>query len=247
MKKIDYQELFSYVSNNIVSPFYELRLKRLNELKLNTVIKRKNPYLLKAKNITTAQDFVVDILQAHLSSQEETLFGKYLEELAIFICYKIFGGFKSSAEGIDLEFEKENKRYIVTIKSGPNWGNSTQISKMFLNFRRAKKVLGANSSITNIVAVNGCCYGRDNHPDKGEYLKLCGQEFWFFISGDDHLYLKIIEPLDKKAKQKDEIFKEAYNKKVNILTSEFLNQFCFKGNIDWENLLRFVSQKNKSV
>lgn len=159
----------------------------------------------------------------------------------------MYGGFKSSAEGIDLEFEKESKRYIVTIKSGPNWGNSTQISKMLLNFQRAKRVLGANSSITNIIAVNGCCYGRDSHPDKGEYLKLCGEEFWSFISGDDGLYLKIIEPLDKKAKQKDELFKEVYNKKVNLLTSEFLNTFCSNGNINWEKLLRFVSEKNRSI
>jgi len=33
----------------------------------------------------------------------------------------------------------------------------------------------------NIVAVNGCCYGRDNRPDKGDYLKYCGQRFWEFI------------------------------------------------------------------
>ena len=31
--------------------------------------------------------------------------------------------------GIDLEFDKDGVRYIVTIKSGPNWGNSSQIGK----------------------------------------------------------------------------------------------------------------------
>src|SRR5438874_11425820 len=110
MGNLTYPELFEYISDKLIKPFYQLRLERLQELKLNDVIRRKNPYLFKAKNITTAQDFVTDILQAHLSSQEETLFGSYLEGLAVFICSKVFRGFKSSAPGIDLEFERNEKR-----------------------------------------------------------------------------------------------------------------------------------------
>ena len=244
MNKLVYSELFEYISREIIGPFYALRLQRLQELKLNEVLRRKNPYLFKAKNISTAQDLVTEILQAHLSSQEETVFGGYLEELAITICSKVFGGRKSSTEGIDLEFERDSKRYIVAIKSGPNWANSSQISNMKDNFRKAKRTLKTNSSMTNVVAVNGCCYGKDRNPDKGEYLKLCGQEFWEFISGDQELYKKIIEPLDKEAKQKDEQFKEAYSKKVNLLTKEFLDAFFTDGDINWENLLEFVSKKN---
>src|SRR6266516_1686305 len=244
MHNLTYPELFEYIGDKIIKPFYELRLARLDELKLNDVLKRKSPYLFKAKNLTTAQDLVTEILNAHISSQEETVFGNYLEELAIFICAKVYSGFKSSSPGIDLEMEKDSARYIVTIKSGPNWGNSDQIAKMLLNFQRAKRVLHQNSALTNIIAVNGCCYGKDSHPDKGEYLKLCGQSFWSFISGDDDLYLQIIEPLGKEAKEKDETFKEAYSRKVNLLTAQFLSEFCSDGNIDWQKLLKFVSSKN---
>lgn len=239
------QEIHDYVRISIIQPFYHLRLSRLEELSLHEVLRRKNPYLFKAKNITTAQDFVVELLQAHLSAQEETLFGSYLEQLAIFICSRVYSGFKSSATGIDLEFEREGIRYIVTIKSGPNWGNSDQIAKMRSNFKTAKKILGTNTLRTNIVAVNGCCYGRDNKPDKGEYLKLCGQEFWSFISGDDDLYVRIIEPLDEEARKKDEQFKVAYSRKVNILTSQFIDEFCVAGDIDWVKLLQFVSSKTR--
>lgn len=86
MQNLTHQELTSYIGNNIIQPFYQLRLSRLQELSLHRVLRRKNPYLFKAKNITTAQDFVTELLQAHLSSQEETIFGSYLEQLAIFIC-----------------------------------------------------------------------------------------------------------------------------------------------------------------
>jgi Type II restriction endonuclease EcoO109I len=244
MQNLSYQELLDYIGDNIIQPFYQLRLTRLNELSLRPLLRRKNPYLFKAKNITTAQDFVTELIQAHLSSQEETIFGGYLEQLAIFVCSKVYSGFKSSAGGIDLEFQKDTVRYIVAIKSGPNWGNSMQIAKMRLDFQKAKRILGTNTSRTNIVAVNGCCYGKDNKPDKGDYLKLCGQEFWTFISEDDELYVKIIEPLDEEAKQKDEEFKKAYSKKINLLTSEFLQEFCDMGDIDWVKLLRFVSSKS---
>jgi|SRR5579884_3343792 len=246
MQNLTYEEISDFIASNIIKPFYQLRLDRLNELELHSVLRRKNPYLFKAKNITTAQDFVVDILQAHLSSQEETIFGGYLEQLAIFICSRVYRGFKSSAKGIDLEFEKDSVRYIVAIKSGPNWGNSRQIDKLRQDFNNAKKILGTNTSKTKIVAVNGCCYGRTNTPEKGDYLKLCGQEFWSFISGDNDLYLKIIVPLDEEARQKDEEFKKAYTSKVNLLTQQFLNEFCEAGNINWIRLLEFVSKKVRS-
>jgi len=99
-------EIRDYVERNI-PVFHERRLERLSRLQLKDVLKRKNPYLFKAKNINTASDLVKGILDAYLSSQEETIFGGFLEDLAIFICSKVYGGRKSAAEGIDLEFEQK--------------------------------------------------------------------------------------------------------------------------------------------
>lgn len=94
----------------------------------------------------TSQDIVKGILDAHLSSQEETIFGEFLEGLSIFINNMVYGGTKSSAVGIDLEFEKDGIKYIVSIKSGPNWGNSQQVTKMKEDFNKAKKVLHTNTT-----------------------------------------------------------------------------------------------------
>ena len=245
MKPITQQEITDYVAANI-QIFHQKRLDSLPELKLMKVIGRKNPYLFKAKNINTAQDFVKTILDAHLSSQEETIFGGFLEQLAIFICSQVYGGQKSSAEGIDLEFGKDNRRYIVSIKSGPNWGNSSQIKKMRDNFRQAKRILGTNTSSTNVIAINGCCYGRVANPDKGDYMKLCGQKFWEFISGDNNLYTDIIEPLGHQAKERNEQFMEEYSKVVNKFTAEFITTFCDDGSIVWEKIVKFNSAENAS-
>jgi hypothetical protein len=244
MKPIAKQEIIDYVEENIPK-FHQSRLEKLKKLKLKDILKRKNPYLFKAKNITTAAELVKSILDAFLSSSEEGLFGGFLEELAIFICTKVAGGGKSSAEGIDLEFVKDQTKYIVSIKSGPNWGNSSQIKKMKDNFKKAKRILGTNvSSSIKVVAVNGCCYGRDNKPDKGEYLKLCGQRFWTFISGSESLYTDIIEPLGYRAREKNEQFMEEYSGVVNKFTKEFIQEFCNpEGQIKWESIVQLSSSE----
>ena len=240
LQRITAESLQDYVQKNI-GVFHKNRIKKLKDLQLDTVLKKKNPYLFKAKNLTVASDLVKSLLDAYLSSQEEGIFGGFLEDLAIFINHETYGGWKSSAEGIDLEFTKDDIRYIVSVKSGPNWGNSSQIKKMKDNFIQAQRILRQNNKRMHIQPVNGCCYGRDNKPDKGVYYKYCGQKFWTFISGDEDLYKEIIIPLGYKAEQKNDQFMRSYGRVVNQFTSSFMKRFCEDGVIQWEELIRFNS------
>ena len=117
---------------------------------------------------------------------------------------------------------------------------------MISDFKTAKKALRTSNSQMNIVCVNGCCYGKDNNPDKGDYFKYCGQRFWEFISGNSNLYTEIIEPLGFKAKEKNEEFLQSYSQMINKFTKEFTNAFCDdKGNIDWYNIVKFNSSISK--
>ena len=115
------------------------------------------------------------------------------------------------------------------------------------NFKKAKRILGTNRSTEfNVIAVNGCCYGKDNVPNKGDYIKLCGQRFWEFISGNENLYTDIIEPLGHKAKEKNDLFLQEYAKVINKFSLEFMKMFCdSSGAIHWEEVIRFNSGKNK--
>ncbi|GHT25244.1 hypothetical protein AGMMS4957_19730 [Bacteroidia bacterium] len=245
MENLNLQDVTEYVELNI-NTFHEKRIRSLDSLKLSDVLKRKNPYLFKAKYATTSEQIVRGIVDAHISSNEETIFGDWLEGLAIFINQKVYGGWKSGIPNIDLEFDKDSTRHIVTIKSGPNWGNSSQIAKMIADFKTAKKTLRTSNSQLNIIPVNGCCYGKDNHPDKGYYFKYCGQEFWAFISGNENLYLDIIEPLGHKARERNDDFLTLYAQMINKFTKEFSNNFCTdNGEIDWEKLVLFNSRKKQ--
>lgn len=244
MKKLKLIDVSQYVENNI-GIFHEKRIQSLDGLKLTQILKRKNPYLFKAKYVLTAEQIVRGIVDAHISSNEETIFGDWLEGLAIFINNMVYGGYKSGIPGIDLEFDKDGARYIITIKSGPNWGNSSQIKKMTADFKTAKKTLRTSNSGLSVIAVNGCCYGKDNKPDKGDYFKYCGQIFWNFISGNVNLFTDIVEPLGHKAKDKNDDFMKSYSQMINKFTKEFAVNFCKdSGEIDWKKLVRFNSASN---
>lgn len=245
MQKLNLKDLVFYIEQNI-GAFHNKRLEKLQRLNLREVLKRKNPYLFRAKNILTAQDLVKNLLDAYLQSQEETLFGEFLEGVAIFVCQKVFGGVKSKTlEGIDLEFSKNGIYYIIEIKSGPSWGNSSQIKKMKDNFKTAEKKLLQQDPKRTILAVNGCCYGTENKPEKDGYQKICGQEFWTLISDNDTLYTDIIEPLGHQAKDRNEEFLKAYAKIINQFTLKFAQEFCEEGEINWQSVVAFSSKKKE--
>jgi hypothetical protein len=246
MKKLTEKQIIDYIQTNI-SQFHSRRLDSIKKLKLKTVLKRKNPYLFKSKNMLTAYDLVRSIVDAYLSSQEETIFGEFLEGLAVYINSVELGGRKSAVEGIDLEFEKNDVLYLVSIKSGPNWGNSSQVKKMLDQFTKAKRILQTNTKARQTIFVNGCCYGKAKKPDKGNYLKLCGQDFWSLISDDKDLYLKIIEPLGHEAKKKNDKVMEEYSALLNRMTEGFSKEFCSDGHIDWNSLVRYVSQSETGL
>ncbi len=114
---------------------------------------------------------------------------------------------------------------------------------MVSDFKTAQRTLRTSNSNLNITSVNGCCYGKDNKPDKGDYYKYCGKEFWKFISGDTNLYIDIIEPLGTKAKERNDEFLQSYSQMINKFTLEFSIDFCDnKGSIDWKKLVIFNSK-----
>ncbi len=254
------QKYHDYLVNQVLNPFYAKRFDKLKELKLTDVLRRKNPYLFKAKNIEIAGDFVKSIIDAYLSSQEETIFGNLLEGFAIFVSSNLYGGFKSELKSVDLEFKKDDSYYIVGIKSGTNWGNSDQINAMKNNFKKAKEILRERGISCEIIAVNGCMYGKDSNPLKNKkkinkktvneeadkvYYKYAGQEFWSFLSGDENLYQEIIVPINQEAKKKDELFKETYYEKINEMTADFTKYFITNNRIDWVKLIDYVSKRGE--
>lgn len=241
------RKLNDYVETNI-KDFHKARINKLKELNLKKLLLAKNPYMYKAKNIVTANDLVTSLASAFMASAEESIFGNWLEGLAIYVSGIVYGGHKSSAEGIDLEFDKDEIHYFVSIKSGPKWGNSSQIKKMKEYFVQAVRVFNTSRRAVATQCIEGCCYGKNNRDyDDSTHLKYCGEKFWSFISGEPNLYVDIIEPLGYKAKERNEEYTQEYGKLINKLTLDFLRDYCnSNGSINWEKIVKLNSSNNTS-
>ena len=240
MEKLNLDDVREYVNENIVD-FHQRRIKSLEELSLTKLL-RKNPYLFKAKNITTASQLIEGLLEAFLSSSEEKLFGDFLEGLAVFIAGKTCGGHKSTATGVDLEFINDGIHYVVSIKSGSNWGNSSQQNKLQQDLQKAVATLKQARFEANVQAVLGICYGKTQTSYLRGYLKVVGQNFWYLISENKDLYTDIIEPIGYRAKQRNDAFFDEKGRVINKFTRKFVNEFCDDaGNIDWARLVEWNS------
>jgi hypothetical protein len=240
MKKLNLKDVKEFVNENICA-FHSNKLKVLKSLKLKDVLKKKNPYLFRAKNITVASDLIDSILDAYLSSSEEKIFGDFLEELAVFISGKTCQGRKSATTGVDVEFMNKGILYLVSVKSGPNWGNNAQQNKQQQDFQTAVRVLKQTNHKLNVQPVLGICYGKTRTTFLRGYMKVMGQNFWYLISENENLYTDIIEPLGYRAKQHNDTFVKQKGKVINSFTQEFMPKFCSNGIIDWKKLVEFNS------
>lgn len=88
----------------------------------------------------------------------------------------------------------------------------------------------------------GICYGKVRTSYVRNYLKVVGQSFWYLISRNEDLYLKIVEPLGYEAQRHNDDFLAEKAKIINQFTAQFLDEFCDDGAIDWEKLVAFNSQ-----
>ncbi len=245
MNTLNKSELYGFVNQNI-DTFHNQRLNALAKIKLRTILKKKNPYLFRAKDIQSPDILINSMLEALLSSSEEKIFGDFLESLAIFIAEKTCAGRKSSATGIDLEFDDQESRYLVSIKSGPNWGNSSQHRRLMGDFQTALTVQRQGKQRFYLQAILGICYGNSIDSDNGVYVTKMGQSFWALISGDADLYAELIEPIGYNAKQHNDQFRTGKIALQNRLVQEFNVDFCLTdGAIDWQKLVRFNSQNRQ--
>jgi hypothetical protein len=241
MNPLDIDRVNAFVNENIVD-FHQRRIKSLHDLKLERLL-TKNPYLFRAKNIQTAGQLIEGLLDAFLSSSEEKLFGDFLEDLAVFVAEITCGGHKSTAPGVDLEFLHNQIHYVVSIKSGPNWGNSSQQRKLEQDLKDAVTRVKQSRRGANVQPVLGICYGKTRTSYLRGYMKIVGQNFWYLISEDPNLYTDIVEPIGYRAKEHNRAFDIEKSNVTNRFTQQFINRFCDEsGAIDWPRLVAFNSR-----
>lgn len=227
--------------------FYQRRIASLSELQLKDVLKRKNPYLLRAIGVVSATELVRELLLQHISASDETIFGEqFVEPIALAVC----GGKKSSAEGIDIEIDQPTTYRAIAVKSGPNIFNSSQVRKMNQQFEELRRRLDQYLRRVgkHFDPILGAAYGRKNLPPsrKRSYRLIAGQAFWQEITGEPDFYLKIIGLMKDYPEQHRKRFDEEFAKASNRFARDLLNEFADKdGRLDWEKLVEYNSGGSK--
>lgn len=220
--------------------FYSRRMQRLGTLKLRQVLLRKNPYLYKALGTQRATEIVEEILKAYLGASDEGLFGDTFFEP---IAKAVSGGVVSPSEGVDIAIETSDRYKAISVKSGPNPFNSSQVKRQSDEFETLRRRLSKLRK--QFDPILGHSYGKKQTPSTKAkvYRDVSGQRFWEELTGDKEFYRKLITLMEESViRNHRQEYQVAYQKAVNVYVREFTSDFCEDdGTIDWEKLLRYNS------
>ena len=225
--------------SNALTDFYASLTKTLDNIEIDKILKRKNPYLYRAKGISSAGQIVDGILAAYVSSSEETVFGNtFFEPIAIIVS----GGQKAVTEGVDITVDKDNTIYSIAVKSGTSVFNADSRKRQEQNFQSAQK--RAQQAHKAFFPVVGYGYGKKKIKPLNEkfYKELAGKDFWEWLTGDADFYTKIIHMMGTRPDEYARDFEAAYAHAENRMVREFTIKYCKEdGSIDWDRLLQFNS------
>ncbi|HZS77264.1 MAG TPA: PmeII family type II restriction endonuclease [Ktedonobacteraceae bacterium] len=221
--------------------FYRRRIKKLSELKLRSVLRKKNPYLFRAVGVKDAYEIVDELLRAYMSSSDETIFGDAFFEPIAKLCS---GGTVAPSEGVDVAVETDTVYKAIAVKSGPNIFNASQAKRQDQEFKTLRsRLLKLHKQFD---ALLGHGYGRkySDPTDNRIYRIRSGQAFWEELTGDPDFYIKLIDLMRDYPKRHRDEFEEEWAKARTRFIQDFLNNFGNPdGSINWERLLRYNSGK----
>ena len=169
-KAYDLEELIK----KSLEQFYERRIARLSGLKLREVLRKKNPYLFRAIGLEKVSELVERILEDYMSSSDESIFGDAFFEPIAKVCS---GGVIAPSEGVDIAIETDTEYKAISVKSGPNIFNASQMKRMNDEFLSLKRRLYKIQKKFDPVLGHG--YGRRiSLPTKNrDYRIISGQAF----------------------------------------------------------------------
>ena len=237
MNTLTLDELEHYLDAEMVA-FNKQRAKILQELAFEELF-LCNPFVLGIWEFVDLVKILDQLLDHTLLHREEKLLDEILVRLAIFVVAKSFGGYKSSIPGIDFEFSNNGIQYLVAVKPNLNEETTPEDHEPGDSLRNAV-IQRSKWSEGEVRAVLGVCYGKSETSQLQGYTKVVGKDFWRLISGNERLYLDIVNPLIRKSRDHDEIF---ISEKVGVthrFFKLFYDLFCTeRGLIDWEKFVEF--------
>lgn len=242
------QQLLDAEIEQLLNTLYKKRFSKLEEVDLNRLLK-KNPFLFRSIGIDDPNELVVAMLDAFLSSSDETLFGNdFFEPLAYWTAKnaQLNGDDKreavtvSSASGADLSIETATSYLAIAVKSGTNIFNSQSTKGQSSEFRELQARLRKMGK--EIRPIVGYGYGRHKATKASKNEKHAGQAFWHLLSGEENFYIRIFNTIGKYAIPHRQVYLQKYNKTKNrILKQLTINFVEDNGDLSWKKIIEYNS------
>ena len=250
-KTISDDELEAQVGH-LLEKFYSARVAALQKLELKKVLLKKNPYLYRATSTNDASELVKALLDATISSSDETIFGnEFFEPLALWVASEAnsddptISARVSSASGVDVEVETATRISMYAVKSGPNVFNAASKRRQLQEFDEARsRLFKVQKQFDAVIAIG---YGRRNSTVPRGHRELLGQQLWEELSGEADFYKRIISAMGEQAPELVADYRDQYDRATNRFTLELLAIFAdADGALDWEALAEYNSAAVKT-
>lgn len=236
----------------ILKLIHEKRVSQLRRLSLTTLL-NKNPYLYRAIGVQSPEKLIQNLLEARISSSDETIFGnEFFEPLALWAAREAneHGSESrtakfSEAAGVDISIETEKSLYAISVKSGKNIFNSQSTKGQSSEIEQLRARIKKNGK--QFLPYIGYGYGRKSKAKKEvDTEKVAGQKFWALLTGEEEFYKKICSSMGQFPNSLAEVFASEFESKKTSLLEQFnLNFPSGDGNIPWDSLVAFNSSTEK--
>jgi hypothetical protein len=228
------------VNKIILNSLGDLKLVQRKKISFPNLLSKCNPYEM-VVNCNTVEVLVDIIMQSHKQISSKTIWGNYLELIALKVCNNKLNGFKSKEECTDLEWKEEGKNHYRGWKSSPNWCNSDQ--KKAVNIKESEIMVNEDFGSFKVLT----SYGKTTKKKttKG-FTQLSGQDAWEEISGDSNLYNKVMIGIRINHKTIGQFLENIYisdrNKSIEWVSNNFTNE---DNTINFIKINEYVSSRNK--
>jgi len=233
--------------SELLDVFYGKRIASLSKLKLESKFKEKNTYLVKATGAVKVEEIVADLLNAHISSSDETMFGnEFFEPLAKWVAAESFKKDPnvtvqtSGAGGCDILISMPTETQAIAVKSGKKVFNSQSRKEQVTEFKEINSRLRKEKK--HFRAIVGYGYGSLKSARTKDFEQLAGEQFWEHISGEKGFYLRVIDCIKMRDVEHRPAFIKQYKALKRRLVLEFRAGYSLaNGSINWEKLAKLSS------
>lgn len=221
------------INKIIIDSLFDLESINRKGISIPELLGKCNPYEL-AVNCMTAEGLIDFIMQSHKQTSSKTIWGNYLESIAVRICGLTLGGFKSKEVCTDLEWSIEGKNHYRGWKSSPKWCNADQ--KRAVNTKEKSMMLNENFGSFKVLT----SYGKTTkRTTTNSFIQLSGQDAWEEISGDSELYNKVMVGIHNNNNTIGQFLENIYisdrDKSIRWVTDNFINE---------DNTINFIKINN---